>query len=160
MSIKDTEVEIVKHYSGDGVTVVWKPKLCIHSGICFRGMPGVFDPTRRPWVDLSKADATAVIEHVGKCPSGALSIEEHVATTPEGERVADAPGESVKPAATVEVRPGGPIVVKGWCEITANGETRVLEGKVASFCRCTLSKNMPYCDGSHREAQSKGVYIP
>ncbi len=153
-------MEIVKHYSGDGVTVVWKPKLCIHSGICFRGLPGVFDPTRRPWVDLSKADAAAVREQVERCPSGALAIEEHSPASTDSERVAESPAETVKPAASVEVRPAGPLVVKGWCEITANGETRILEGKVASFCRCTLSKNMPYCDGSHREAQSKGVYLP
>lgn len=152
-------MEIVKRYSGNGVTVVWKPKLCIHSGICFRGLPTVFDPTRRPWVDLSQGETNAIVEQVNRCPSGALAIERHEDAQSEGERVSEAPGEEVKPAASVEVRPGGPLVVKGYCEITANGETRILEGKVASFCRCTLSKNMPYCDGSHREAQSRGVYL-
>jgi len=61
------------HYSNGEVTVVWKPALCIHSGICFKGLPGVFDPRRKPWIDVSQADTTAIIEQVKKCPSGALS---------------------------------------------------------------------------------------
>jgi len=61
------------HYSNGEVTVVWKPALCIHSGICFKGLPGVFDPRRKPWIDVSQADTKAIIEQVNKCPSGALS---------------------------------------------------------------------------------------
>lgn len=61
------------HYSNGEVTVIWKPGLCIHSGICFKGLPGVFDPRRKPWIDVSQADTQAIIEQVKKCPSGALS---------------------------------------------------------------------------------------
>ena len=62
------------HYSNGDVTVIWKPALCIHSGICAKGLPGVFDPRRKPWIDVQQADTNAIIEQVKKCPSGALSF--------------------------------------------------------------------------------------
>jgi uncharacterized Fe-S cluster protein YjdI len=65
--------EIVKRYTLNGVTVIWKPALCVHSGICARGLPLVFDPRRRPWIELQHADSDAVTAQVEKCPSGALS---------------------------------------------------------------------------------------
>ncbi len=66
----------VKHYSNGEVTVVWQPGLCQHSGICVRGLPRVFDPRRRPWIELEHADTEAIVAQVGRCPSGALSIKE------------------------------------------------------------------------------------
>jgi uncharacterized Fe-S cluster protein YjdI len=65
---------IRKTYTNGEVTVVWQPHLCVHSAICFRGLPAVFDPRRRPWVDCSAAPTEAIIEQVSKCPSGALSL--------------------------------------------------------------------------------------
>ncbi len=65
--------EITKKYSNGEVTVVWKPNLCIHSAICFRGLPEVFDPRERPWVKIDGASSTNIVEQVKKCPSGALS---------------------------------------------------------------------------------------
>lgn len=61
-------------YSRENVTVIWQPQLCTHSGICARGLAEVFDPRRRPWIDMTKATTEAIIEQVKKCPSGALSI--------------------------------------------------------------------------------------
>ncbi|TDY67172.1 divergent 4Fe-4S mono-cluster protein [Leptospira meyeri] len=40
--------EIIKKYSNEDITVVWKPNVCIHSTICFKGLPGVFDRKRKP----------------------------------------------------------------------------------------------------------------
>jgi uncharacterized Fe-S cluster protein YjdI len=67
-------VETIR-YTKEDITVVWKPKLCIHSGICARGLHAVFNPTRRPWIDLEGAEIEAIVAQVAKCPSGALSIE-------------------------------------------------------------------------------------
>jgi uncharacterized Fe-S cluster protein YjdI len=64
------------HYRTKEITVVWKPEVCIHSGICARGLADVFNPRRKPWIDLTQAEAQQIIEQVKKCPSGALSIEE------------------------------------------------------------------------------------
>ena len=67
--------EVVKRYTLNGVTVIWKPGLCRHSGICARGLPKVFDPRRRPWIELQHADSSTVTAQVDRCPSGALAWE-------------------------------------------------------------------------------------
>jgi uncharacterized Fe-S cluster protein YjdI len=64
---------MVKHYSNDDGTVIWKPDLCRHTGICARGLPMVFNPTRRPWIELEHESTEAIKAQVLRCPSGALS---------------------------------------------------------------------------------------
>ena len=66
---------IIKRYSNGEITVVWQPSLCVHSGICARGLPQVIDPRRRPWVVLTGYDSDTITNQVEACPSGALSIE-------------------------------------------------------------------------------------
>lgn len=66
---------MTKKYSNGEVTVIWKPELCIHSGICARGLPGVFDPKRKPWVDVWAASSQEIVDQVKRCPSGALTVE-------------------------------------------------------------------------------------
>ena len=64
-----------KRYTNGEITVVWKPEICVHSGICARGLPLVFDPKRRPWIELQHSDTATIEKQVAACPSGALSIE-------------------------------------------------------------------------------------
>jgi uncharacterized Fe-S cluster protein YjdI len=66
--------DIVKRYSNGEITVVWRPGLCIHSGNCARGLPPVFNPRRRPWIEVTAATSSEIVAQVAKCPSGALSI--------------------------------------------------------------------------------------
>ena len=57
-----------------------------------------------------------------------------------------------KPSGPVQVtlRPHGPLVIAGDFEVT-DEEGKVMERKSQmSFCRCGHSKNLPYCDGSHK----------
>ncbi len=69
-------MSVEKHrYSNGEVTVVWQPKLCMHSGNCVRGLPSVFDNSQRPWVNIFGATTDEIINQVQKCPSGALSFE-------------------------------------------------------------------------------------
>lgn len=62
-----------KRYTNGEVTVVWKPDICIHSEICFHGLGEVFDPDKRPWVNINGASTDAIVAQVEQCPSGALS---------------------------------------------------------------------------------------
>ena len=51
----------------------WQPHLCIHSGVCVRMLPEVYNPQERPWVKLENATTDRIVAQVEKCPSGALS---------------------------------------------------------------------------------------
>lgn len=65
---------VTKEYTNGEVTVVWKNRLCIHSGNCVNGLPGVFDWEASPWVNITGASTEEIISQVKKCPSGALNF--------------------------------------------------------------------------------------
>ena len=65
--------DITKKYTNDEITVIWKPGMCIHSAICFKGMSEVFDPRKRPWITLENSATDEIVTQIKKCPSGALS---------------------------------------------------------------------------------------
>jgi uncharacterized Fe-S cluster protein YjdI len=67
--------KITKRYSNGEITVVWQSHLCIHSAVCAAGLPKVFDPQRRPWVDPHAATTIEIRNQVIMCPSGALSLD-------------------------------------------------------------------------------------
>jgi uncharacterized Fe-S cluster protein YjdI len=62
-------------YGNDKLVVRYDPAICIHAKECVRGLPTVFNLSRKPWVDVSGASAAAVIEQVKRCPSGPLTYE-------------------------------------------------------------------------------------
>ena len=63
-----------KHeYSNGELTIVWQPNLCIHSGICARTLPQVYDPKGRPWIKPENATTQELMAQIDRCPSGALS---------------------------------------------------------------------------------------
>lgn len=64
---------LTKKYSNGEITIVWQPAKCIHSGICFKGLSGVFDPRRKPWIVMENSDTQSIKTQIEKCPSGALS---------------------------------------------------------------------------------------
>jgi uncharacterized Fe-S cluster protein YjdI len=64
----------VQHYETPGITVTFDPNLCIHSGNCVRGLPAVFDISRRRWIMPELADPDQVGKQVARCPSGALQF--------------------------------------------------------------------------------------
>ena len=68
---------ITKEYSTSEVTIVWKPEKCIHSGICVKTLPHVYNPSERPWIKPENASLQDLIRQVSKCPSGALSIKQN-----------------------------------------------------------------------------------
>jgi len=65
--------DIIKKYSNNEVTIVWQPNKCCKSGICVKGCPEVFKPTKRPWIQLENSTTEKIIETVKKCPTQALT---------------------------------------------------------------------------------------
>lgn len=61
-------------YTNGEITIRWEPQACIHSAICVRTLPNVYDPKSRPWIWPENATTRELTEQVAKCPSGALSI--------------------------------------------------------------------------------------
>jgi uncharacterized Fe-S cluster protein YjdI len=59
-------------YESDEISVSFDPNLCIHSGVCVRGLPAVFDVKRKRWVRPELATAEEVAALIRMCPSGAL----------------------------------------------------------------------------------------
>ncbi len=66
-------MNIVKRYSNGEVTIVWKPALCCHSAICVNGLPKVFLPNERPWINPMAAPTEELKRQCDECPTGALS---------------------------------------------------------------------------------------
>jgi uncharacterized Fe-S cluster protein YjdI len=132
---------ITKHYSKGDITVVWKPDQCIHSRVCWTELVAVFDPRKRPWINVEGADEARIIEQVSRCPSGALSYM--VNRSDEG---ADA---TVETSTSVEVMKNGPLMVYGNLSVKDAQGNEHKKNKVTAFCRCGASANKPFCDGSH-----------
>ena len=62
-------------YSAGELTILWKPALCSHAGVCVRTLPKVYNPKERPWIKTENANESELIHQIAKCPSGALSIK-------------------------------------------------------------------------------------
>ncbi len=135
-----------KEYSNGEVVVIWQPDKCIHSAKCFIGLPQVFDPKARPWVNAAGAGTEEIIRQVRICPSGALSYRMEASVTP----VAEAPSAAA-PATVIEILDRGPLLVSGSCILKRpDGTVEEINGS-AALCRCGHSANKPFCDGSHRK---------
>ncbi|MEV4429319.1 (4Fe-4S)-binding protein [Streptomyces sp. NPDC049602] len=127
----------LKEYEGEGITVTFEPRRCLHAAECVHGLPEVFDLSRRPWVLPDAAEPARVAEVVRRCPSGALQYHRH----PE-----DAVAEPPDSPTTVRRTPAGQLVVRGDLVVTGTyGERHETR---AMLCGCGASGNQPYCDHS------------
>ncbi|NND06306.1 MAG: hypothetical protein HKN87_07990 [Saprospiraceae bacterium] len=135
MSIK------MKKYQREDLIVQWKPDLCIHSEICAKGLGKVFDPKRKPWIDLERAEKDKIRKQVLACPSGALSLDDDQS---------DASASNPNPSVQIELIPDGPLKLSSMRGPIEMGN-EVISGKSCFLCRCGASENKPYCDGSHKK---------
>lgn len=132
---------VTKTYTNGEITVVWKPGVCIHSTVCWKeatGLPEVFNPKERPWIKVENSTTEKIIQQVDKCPSGALSYFYNKEDK-----------EEVAAQSKVEVIRNGPLLVYGNIAVKDQFGNETKKHKVTAFCRCGLSGNKPYCDGSH-----------
>lgn len=136
----------IKEYSNGEITVVWKPDTCIHSGICVKGLPDVFKPKEKPWIKMGAASTEALVKQVKSCPSGALSFYM--------DHEKDKSAEHLE--TKVEVLENGPLLVYGALKVTHKDGSTETKNKTTAFCRCGMSNNKPYCDGTHVKEDFKG----
>lgn len=125
-----------KAYTGQGITVYYDAKRCRHVANCVHGLPEVFKPNDRPWIQADQAAPEEIAAVVRTCPTGALHyvLEEGGPEMPDDQT-------------TITPTPDGPLLVRGNLSIqTPTGEKR--DTRVA-LCRCGGSSNKPYCDGTH-----------
>ncbi len=131
------EKEIVKKYTSEDIAITWKPGQCIHSALCWNGLKNVFDPKKRPWINMDGAATEKIIDQVKLCPSGALSFE-YVA-------------KSTEDALEDEIHDKGKIALKEPVRID------LIDGKSYAWCACGHSGKQPFCDGSHKKTDLRPV---
>jgi len=154
-----------RKYSNGEITVYWKPSACVHASYCYQYLLEVFDPSRRPWVDMTGASTEKIIETVNMCPTEALSWKWEDEGKNEGVdtgqlnhikfRRPDLIGKDQQEIkgnpVSVKIMIDGPIVIKGNFILKYNGNKRQINDSIISICRCGASDHQPFCDGKHRK---------
>lgn len=167
---KDERLSGNRKYSNDEITVYWKPSACVHASYCYRELIEVFDPVRRPWVDMKGAITQKIINTVNMCPTEALSWKwndeaknkdigadqfNHIKfrrpelVRKDQERLYENP-------VSVKIMTNGPIVIKGDFILEHYGKRKEINDGIISICRCGISYHQPFCDGQHRRTGFKG----
>jgi uncharacterized Fe-S cluster protein YjdI len=126
-------------YEGDAVTVTFDPGLCIHSENCVRGLPSVFDPSRKRWIRPDAAGADEVVAAVARCPTGALRAR----------RAGQGSPAVSSTEVVVTVSSDGPLLLRGPLRIENAAGEIITTADAAALCRCGGTGNPPFCDGSH-----------
>jgi uncharacterized Fe-S cluster protein YjdI len=154
-----------RRYRNNDITVYWKPDACVHASYCYRELIEVFDPGRRPWVDMNGAPTDRIIEVVNMCPTEALtwkwnddeknkeiSVDQtnHVMFRRPELLEAKEQVEQENPV-SVKIMIDGPIVIKGDFTFQYSGNKKEMKDGLISLCRCGASNHLPFCDGSHRK---------
>ena len=135
MQLKDN----LRHYTDEAIDITYDAERCIHAAECVRGLPEVFDTSRRPWILPSGASADAIAAVIERCPTGALHYTRRDGGAPE------MPPEQT----TIAPVPGGPLYVRGLIQLRSADGSLIVEDTRVALCRCGQSENKPFCDNSH-----------
>jgi uncharacterized Fe-S cluster protein YjdI len=138
-----------KKYTNGEITVFWQPQKCIHATTCYRELIEVFNPRKRPWVNMDGAPTDDIIRVVKLCPTQALSYRYNKDI--DAEKQADKDSVSQGIDAEARVMEDGPLVIKGSFVLFDTDGKEMRHFKMSSLCRCGASNDLPYCDGTHRK---------
>ena len=138
-----------RKYTNGEITVFWQPKKCIHATTCYRELIDVFNPRKRPWVNMNGASTAEIIRVVKLCPTGALAYKKNSETETATTSTVKSPVQEVTDEA--RVMEDGPLVLKGNFTIYDTDGKELRHMKMLSLCRCGVTNNPPYCDGTHRK---------
>ena len=143
-----------KKYTNGEITVFWYPKKCIHATTCYRELIEVFNPRKRPWINMAGAPTSEIIRVVKLCPTQALTYEYNDPSTEEKQHMPSAVKEESSPAKAILLKEG-PLVLKGnFIMYDAEGK-ELVHPTTVSICTCGASKNHPFCDGTHNTIQKR-----
>lgn len=139
-----------RDYTNGEITVFWRPAKCIHATTCYRELIEVFNPRKRPWVDMNGASTEEIIRVVKMCPTKALdyAYNKDLAKN-KNEKKAEVTVPEELPE--IRVMKNGPLVFRGTFRILGTDGKELKTMKIQSICRCGASLNMPFCDGTHRK---------
>ncbi len=129
-------------YQGKDITVYDNRSLCAHAGHCTNGLPGVFGNREDSFVDPDGASAQEIIDVVKQCPSGALSYS-----------LGSESGPIIVEDASIFIAPNGPYELRGKLTLLETQKGEGASDTCLTLCRCGASKNKPFCDGSHWDAE-------
>lgn len=138
-----------KKYTNGEITVFWQPHKCIHATTCYRELIDVFNPRKRPWVNMDGAPTDEIIRVVKLCPTQALSYRYNKDIEVENE--VETTSDPDMPLAEVRVMEDGPLVIRGSFVLYDIDGKELRQLKISSLCRCGVSNNLPWCDGAHRK---------
>jgi uncharacterized Fe-S cluster protein YjdI len=138
-----------KKYTNGEITVFWQPRKCIHATTCYRELIDVFNPRKKPWVNMDGASTEEIIRVVKLCPTQALSFRHNKDI--EAEKQIEKTTEVQDFNAEARVMEDGPLVLKGSFILYDTDGKELQHLKMSSLCRCGASNNLPYCDGTHRK---------
>ncbi len=135
--------EKVFKFDGDKMDVSWDGRLCIHVGECTRAKGELFVSGRKPWGLPDRGEPDYVADVVRRCPTGALTY-----------RRKDGCAEETTPLENVvTLANNGPLYFQGDLRIGGTADDMPGLRFRAALCRCGDSKNKPFCDNSHEEAE-------
>jgi CDGSH-type Zn-finger protein len=141
---RDSYAESAKVFDGPTHKLMDVKALCASARFC--------DPNGQVWNQINHTDDEKTrgmfMRQVGNCPSGRLAALDK------------ATGFIVEPVLAVSIglvedpqeKCSGPLWLRGGIQvIAADGFNYEVRNRV-TLCRCGLSKNKPFCDGSHMKS--------
>lgn len=136
--LRNTPLDYTGEVNGVPVTVSYTPVLCTHAAQCQARAAAVFNPSQKPWIQPENGTLEGILDVIAACPSGALRVS-----------VGEHPTQHMTTGdVAIVVEKDGPYHVTNVpleAEFNGAGASRAKY----SLCRCGLSKNKPFCDGSH-----------
>ena len=143
-----------RKYTNGEITVFWRPAECIHASYCYSELIEVFNPRKKPWINMQGASTEEIIRIVNKCPTNALTFK----WNKDIEQEKDTPVKSTEKETETEIKiiENGPMIIKGNFKVVGTDGKELNQTKVASICRCGQSDNLPYCDGKHSKTGYTG----
>ena len=158
-----------REYSNKDITIFWKPGKCIHESTCYTRLLEVFNPSKRPWVNMDGAPTEKIIKITNKCPTEALmwkwndDVKNKLVTSSDTNHIKirrpyefhkrrnEEENTNKENAVSVRIMKNGPLIAEGNFKVVTSDGKKLQTGSFTSSCRCGQSNSMPFCDGTHRK---------